>query len=460
MKWYHEKKEKTKRKYLQGYYPKHFRAPNLIVCWLYEVGYFFGDFVPLLMNLIEGIYQVIRRIVAFVATLLIEASTGVVLLGTIAFSVFHSIDFLRRSGAVGGLEYVGVFMFEVVFISSTATMTASLMRKEWPNPFSIIGFILGIAFVEISNVTAMNPTWEGISIGIATPVLLIISEGILAYQFMRSKSELKIMPELDETREKNEQKSVAEMNETELKKSQKPSDVVVHDTEKTVENDTENGEGTNHEMVPEVVLETDKKDTENGTKIDSKMVQKMVVHDTENKLENGTEIDGEMVLGTSEKPVTENGTDPNRNMVEKTVEDDTGKDGGKQEKSTAEEIQEVPENETKPVPESDEKTVTKMVEKDAKNEDESNQNSNQKTVEKTSENTTKINTETNTKTDAKNGTEIELNEDKKTVLNDTEIKQENGIKETKNKTKKSTKRTKVDPDAKKIKQAAKRVSIP
>lgn len=255
-KWYHERKQNAKDKFLQGYYPKHVRTPNLIVCWLYEVGYFFGDFVPLVMNLIEGIYQVIRRVIAFVVTILIEASTGIVLLGTIAFSVFHSIEFLRRSGAIGGLEYIGVFMFEVVFVSSTATLTASLMRKEWPNPFSIIGFILGIAFVEISNITAMNSTWEGISIGAATPILLIISEGILAYQFMRSqKSEQRLVPEWDKKMNETKPKKSIEQKQT----SNEQPNTEQEDTEQ-IEQTTE--QNTRTEQIEQAEIEQNNPSTE------------------------------------------------------------------------------------------------------------------------------------------------------------------------------------------------------
>ena len=395
-KWYHEKKENAKRKYLQGYYPKHFRTPNLIVCWLYEAGYFFGDFVPLLLNLIEGIYSTIKKLIGFVVGLLVDSMIFIVLAGSVVFSVFHSIQRLQIAGATNGLEYVGVLMFEVIFMSSSAMLTGFLMKKKLPKSFiewvglilTSLGFLVGLVFVWWSNVNGMAPTTEGFIIGSAVPLLVLIGQGIIAYRYFI-------------------------------------------ENQKTVENNTKNGEETNHEKVPEMVLEKVKKDAENGTKINRQMVRKTVEHDTKNKLKNGTEIESGMVPVVTEKPVTKNGTETNRNVAEKTVENDTGKDSGKPEKSTAEEIQEVPER----VPESSEKTITEMVEKDTKYEDESKQNTNQKSVEKTTENTTKIDTETNTKTDAKNGTEI---------------KRENG-------TKKSTKRTKnLDPDAKKIKRAAKR----
>jgi hypothetical protein len=301
MKWYHERKKNAKDKFLQGYYPKHVRTPNLIVCWLYEVGYFFGDFVPLVMNLIEGIYQVIRRMIAFVVTILIEASTGIVLLGTILFSVFHSIEFLRRSGAVGGLEYIGVFMFEVVFISSTATLTASLMRKERPNPFSIIGFLLGIAFVEISNITAMNSTWEGIAIGAATPILLIIAEGILAYQYMRSqKSEQRLTNPEQEDTEQNEQ--ATEQNK-QIEQTEQMTSEQNTQTEQTEQPRTKSNKQINIEQTDsEQTKVQDKQDHVNAQEVSTEhrtAEQKEVEHDIEQKQKSNIE------QSTTEQPSTE-----------------------------------------------------------------------------------------------------------------------------------------------------------
>lgn len=189
MKWYHEWQEGARDKFFSGHYPGHERVPNFIVRALYGVGYFLGDFVPLILNFIDGIYTAIKRLLAFIVGLLIEASTVIVLIGTIAFSVVHSIELLRRAGATGGLEYVGVLMFEVVFISSTAMMTGMFMsgKKLRKNPgfwFCVSGFTVGTLFVLWSNISAMAPSWEGKIIGIMTPVLLIIAEGLLAYRNM------------------------------------------------------------------------------------------------------------------------------------------------------------------------------------------------------------------------------------------------------------------------------------
>lgn len=168
-------------------YPNHSRTPNPVVRGLYSAGFFIADFGPMLVNLFNAFYITARKLFAFLIGLLIELSTVIVLIGTIVFSVFHSLELLRRGGAVGGMEYVGVIMFEIVFISSVAIITRSLMNGEKPDPYSIIGFVLGFSFVEWSNITGMAQNWTGWIIGFFTPILLIITEGILAYQFMSDK---------------------------------------------------------------------------------------------------------------------------------------------------------------------------------------------------------------------------------------------------------------------------------
>src|SRR5699024_4695067 len=136
------------------------------------------------MNLIYGTYSTMKELISFAAKLLIEASTFIVVGGTIVFSVFHSVELLRWAGATDGLEYIGVLMFEVVFIASTASLTGDKIKGRKTNKYTQAGFYIGIVFVLISNVTQMSSNWIGVGIGIITPILLIVAEGILANQYM------------------------------------------------------------------------------------------------------------------------------------------------------------------------------------------------------------------------------------------------------------------------------------
>ncbi|MBH8608931.1 hypothetical protein [Thermoactinomyces sp. CICC 10521] len=197
MKWYHDWREKARNRYLEGYYPGHKRVPNSIVLSLYGIGYFISDFVPLILNFINGVYWAIKRLVAFVVGLLVEASIFVVLAGSVIFSVAHSLVQMRKVGATGGLEYVGVLMFEVIFIGSAATLTGFLMKKKIPRGFiewmglvfTIVGFLVGLSFVWWANYHGMKPTLEGRIIGSAVPLLVLIGEGILAYRFIIENKE-------------------------------------------------------------------------------------------------------------------------------------------------------------------------------------------------------------------------------------------------------------------------------
>lgn len=215
-------------------YPNHKRTPNVLVRGLYKLGFFIGDFGPLLVNLFNVIYGTVRKLFAFLIGLLIEISTVIVLIGTIAFSVVHSLELLRRGGAVGGLEYIGVIMFEVVFISSVAVMTRCLMNREKPNPYSLAGFVIGFLFVEWSNITGMAQNWSGWIIGFFAPILLIITEGIIAFQYRKPESEM--VTKMDEKRIENEPKLVAEMVEkmvtNEAEKSMKPEPEMAKEIEK------------------------------------------------------------------------------------------------------------------------------------------------------------------------------------------------------------------------------------
>lgn len=196
MKWYQKLRQKAINRYQAGYYPRHTRTPNLLVCGIYGIGYLIADFGPMIINLFDTVYTNIRKLFAFIVGLLIEVSTVIVLLATITFSIFHSIELLQRAGATGGMEYVGVAIFEVVFISSTALMTKTLMNREIPDWASITGFIAGIIFVEVSNITGMADNWTGRIIGGSIPFMLVISEGVLAYRALgesAKEDETKVM---------------------------------------------------------------------------------------------------------------------------------------------------------------------------------------------------------------------------------------------------------------------------
>lgn len=251
VRWYQKWQENARRRFDQNYYPRHERTPNFIVRLLYEFGFFIGDFVPLTLNLIDGIYRTLKRLLAFIVGLLIEASTVVVLIGTIIFSVAHSIELLRRAGATGGFEYVGVLMFEIVFISSTAILTGMLMNWN-PKVFRTAGFwfcstafMVGVGFVLWSNISAMAPTWEGKAIGILTPLLLIISEGLLAFRNVETGKDTGHLP----------YNLVQWMRENQVSYEEIMLAVEAFRKEQTEGSDTQNVSGSREEKLEESPLE-------------------------------------------------------------------------------------------------------------------------------------------------------------------------------------------------------------
>lgn len=299
--WYHERQENTRQRYLEGYYPGHTRVPNFIVLGLYGIGYFIGDFVPLVLNLINGVYWAIKRLVAFIVGLLVEASIFIVLAGSVVFSVFHSIDRMRVAGAAGGLEYVGVLMFEVIFIGSAATLTGFLMKKKLPRgfiewlglSFTILGFFVGLAFVWWSNFQGMAPTIEGRIIGSAVPILVLIGEGILAYRFIIENKEDVTLQELirrnqlstDEVKAVIEQ-YVQKKREEAIKRKATPSIVEPKPKKEKTEKwwkkwfkrsktKTIPEEETNDQNGSEVQEKVDAKDVETGAEINTQSGTKM-----------------------------------------------------------------------------------------------------------------------------------------------------------------------------------------
>ena len=392
-KWYHEIKEKTNRKYHQGYYPKHFRTPNLIVCFLYETGYFFGDFVPLLLNLIEGIYSTIKKLVGFVVGLLVDSMIFIVLAGSIVFSVAHSIERLRQSGANGGLEYVGVLMFEVIFMSSSAMLTGLLMKKKVPKSFlewfglilTCLGFLVGLGFVWWSNVNGMAPTTEGLIIGSAVPLLVLIGQGIIAYRyFIENASEEESHVNKTESKELMKQNrslnnqpngEQTESEQTESKMAEKieqnsPEQLITEQkqTEQEKEQNLSKQSNTEH-------IESEQNEQE---KIEQNLSEQTASDQTKNE-QNEQEKSEQTERESGEENKEENNLESNK----ETMENERGEQGKIEQENNESSNSEQNENEQKEQPVIEQKSVEQsnieQVDRTEKNEQYEIQKSNKKT---------------------------------------------------------------------------------
>ena len=159
----------------------HTRKPNMIVIGLYWIFDKIQDFVPMF----SVFFKFLGRSSLIIVNLIILA-------GTIIMSAAHSLELLRYAGAKNGLEWVGVVIWELLFIFSSILLANDFKkgngRSGW-GPW--LGFGLGFAFVEISNIMGMAGNWIGIGIGISTPILLLVSKGLLAHQFKSNSQTVK-----------------------------------------------------------------------------------------------------------------------------------------------------------------------------------------------------------------------------------------------------------------------------
>jgi hypothetical protein len=276
-------------------YPNHRRMPNIVVRGLYQVGYFFADFGPLFVNLFNVVYLNLRRLFGFFVGLLIEISTVIVLLATITFSIFHSIELLQRAGATGGMEYVGVAIFEVVFISSTALLTKTLMNGKMPDWASITGFIAGIIFVEVSNITGMADNWTGRIIGGSIPFMLVISEGVLAYR---------ALSELDQRERK--------LNSLMKVIIQKIPNLTEQELLVAIEMVRKNGLSSYQKSTENMVENDQENATQNGSISDQNMTKKMVG----GVVENVVKIEPEIVVENQPKNLGEHDENTNQELSE------------------------------------------------------------------------------------------------------------------------------------------------
>lgn len=389
-------------------YPNHKRTPNPIVRAFYSVGYFIGDFGPMLVNLFNVVYLNIRKLFAFIVGLLIEISFVVILIATIGFSISHSMELLEEAGATGYLKYLGILIFELSFISSATALTAAFMKKKKPHWFLYIGFVVGIGFVLWSNISQMNQTWTGWIIGVLIPLMLIIAEGTIAFQ---NRNE-------DQNKKPNQE-----------------------EVPKPIENDTkipdDLGIKTEPEpdqtLVPNPVDEPTENDSETGTDPDQNTKrnndQKVVEEPTENVVAGGIKTND----APDQKPVKEDNQKVVKQQPEETIENQVTSTEVPSEDDTKNEQEEVPEfnqeSSEEVVQEVTNEPTTEMVEDLTKNDYEESAETNQQTNQDHDQNTHQESDQNLVQDETKNQPEQPTKEEEKLVEQETE-----------NPTKKTTKR--------------------
>lgn len=114
-----------------------------------------------------------------------------VLICNLVVSFNHTLELFRAGGFKGTLAPIGVIAVETTFILGALNLVVSRLKGVSPGGPAIMGGLLGVALVTWSNVRAgWSYGLEGILLGLATPVSLVISEAILSRAILqRAKME-------------------------------------------------------------------------------------------------------------------------------------------------------------------------------------------------------------------------------------------------------------------------------
>lgn len=156
----------------------HKRRPNAVVRGLYACFRWLGDFGPMFAELFR-----------FIGRSILVTVNMVILVGIIIISFSHSLELLRYAGLHSGLEWVGVVVWELAFIFSSMVLSRDFKQGNWRSGWAPwTGFLMGLAFVMVSNYTGMADNPTGRILGVATPLLLLVFKGVLAHQVKRRET--------------------------------------------------------------------------------------------------------------------------------------------------------------------------------------------------------------------------------------------------------------------------------
>lgn len=125
----------------------------------------------------------------FIGRSILVTVNMVILVGIIIISFSHSLELLRYAGLHSGLEWVGVVVWELAFIFSSMVLSRDFKQGNWRSGWAPwTGFLMGLAFVMVSNYTGMADNPTGRILGVATPLLLLVFKGVLAHQVKRRET--------------------------------------------------------------------------------------------------------------------------------------------------------------------------------------------------------------------------------------------------------------------------------
>jgi hypothetical protein len=252
----------------------HTRKPNAIVRGIYWIADWLGDFGPLLSAMMRGTGS-LSMFAGYTLLLIITLAITICIIIT---SAAHSLELLRYMGFHSGLEYPSLFVVESIFLIGSIQMDQAFKRGEYFPIFPILGFGVGLAFVLASNVMGLADNSAGITFGIATPFLLIISKGMLAWQATsRAKTTKNI-----------EEKPPTQLDEIATENTkEKPDEIIEENQPSKLLEPTTTEDGNTPEQPPEI--NTEKTDVETEGEMGEMVKTSTTVEPTENKNQSVSE---------------------------------------------------------------------------------------------------------------------------------------------------------------------------
>jgi hypothetical protein len=154
--------------------------PNFMVRSIYNVVDWLSEFGDIVKATKRGTGYMVAVTVSTLITLSILIA-----------STIHSITLLEHAGLHGGLQYVMLLPFEILFLSSSSALNKSILQGKWFPLFPWAGFAVSLIFIWRSNVTGLAPNIDGQVLAWSTPFLLLISKGLLGWYVKNGKAEAK-----------------------------------------------------------------------------------------------------------------------------------------------------------------------------------------------------------------------------------------------------------------------------
>jgi len=149
----------------------HDRKPNFIVRGIYAIADWLGDFAYL-------VNQTKQSMTSF----FLLTVNLIMLICIIITSAAHSLQLLRYAGAAGGLEYFLLIVWELLFITSSFLLDRAFKLGKYGEWQLWLPFVMGLAFIEASNIVGMAGNLAGLLIGGSTFIVLLSLKWMLIWQ--------------------------------------------------------------------------------------------------------------------------------------------------------------------------------------------------------------------------------------------------------------------------------------